>query len=173
MAPGPAVPAAAACPGGRFEEWDSDSSGPLAVPPAIRSRTTLPPSTAWFCTYSLLEFAVLKHMAGEEVSAGCLPYTHTPPLQASHRTGRLPWLGAAVGAACPVRGAGLSEPPARRAAASCPLSPQAPTSRGLWRTAPRPTSRMSSPTDRRSRGPRTTCSSASSLVSAPPIPSTS
>ncbi|XP_068509915.1 transmembrane protein 233 isoform X2 [Anas acuta] len=50
VAPGPAVPAAAACPGGRFEEWDSDSSGPLAVPPAIRSRTALPPSTAWFCT---------------------------------------------------------------------------------------------------------------------------
>lgn len=79
MAPGPAVPAAAACPGGRFEEWDSDSSGPLAVPPAIRSRTALPPSTAWFCMYSLLEFAALKHMAGEEVSAGCPPHTHTPP----------------------------------------------------------------------------------------------
>lgn len=113
MAPGPAVPAAAACPGGRFEEWDSDSSGPLAVPPAIRSRTTLPPSTAWFCTYSLLEFAVLKHMAGEEVSAGCPPYTHTPPCR--RRTAP----GGSLGSVPPW------VPPARCAALGFPSRPPA------------------------------------------------
>lgn len=156
---------------------------PARLRPAAAGTRRWKPSTALFGFLFFSDSSREFTPGSTDLAEGQPPcHTHTPPPRSTagcpSRGGAAPRRAAPLarrrGRVTPARCAalGFSSPPARRTAAPCPRSPPVPTSRGLWRTAPRPTSRMSCPTGRRSRGPRTTCSSASSPASVPPIPST-